>query len=253
MTTIIRDNLYVLADDLEAKVPEPWREAVQGLKRLLIEECYLGRDDVTCRIFGDGHLIPGPGDTVVPIFRIRAIQFKAAVRPLRIHDRLASRLGILRACENWLELYFTRPYWPRDWPCPRDRYGECQELLVHLLRKLVQRRRPAHARTRRRDHSPWTIPAIVAAHDIPRSYATFDATPWFAQATDNDIKALQQALWMDEAVARFIAGRDRKIAAFFQALDNKVLFFTTLVSRHCAMQWLQLNRSQLACAMGLTE
>lgn len=250
MTPIIRDSLFRPTDDLEQKVPEPWPEAVQALKRLLLQECYLGRGDITCSVYGDGHLIRGPNDTVLPIFRLREIDFQAVPR-LRIHDRVASRLGILRACENWLELYFTKPYWPRDWPCPRDHHGECQELLVHLLRKLVQRRRPSHARTRRRQTLLWTIPAIVTAHDIPRVYATFDATPWFAQASDSDIKALHQTLWTDEAVARFIAGRDRKVAAFFQVLADKASIVLTLISRPCAIRWLQVNRPQLVCEMGL--
>ena len=70
----------------------PWRKAVQGLKRLLLQECYLGSEDVTCWIYGAGQLIALANKAV---FFPTAVSGHCAVRWLQVNrPRLAREMGL---------------------------------------------------------------------------------------------------------------------------------------------------------------
>jgi hypothetical protein len=116
-------------DDLADRVPQKWQPAIITLKSLLVKTLYPDVP-VTCRIYGD--LIAGHD-----LFRLCEIDFASpdtgAGCSLMSCEPLC--LGILRACEEWLETFFTQPYRPDGWDSDVDEHADAEWRLIELLKE----------------------------------------------------------------------------------------------------------------------
>lgn len=86
--------------------------------------------------------------------------------------------------------------------------------------------------------------------------ATFDATPWFEQASDEEIRALAECDWGGDqpadGVAVFIQDKDPKVGRLFDYLSFEPKMGHEPVGFEChvdvadARRWLDANRPALA-------
>jgi hypothetical protein len=76
---------------------------------------------------------------------------------------------------------------------------------------------------------------------------SFDATPWFVQATEDAVRALDECGWGGDypadAVALFIASHDDGVKRMFTYLDimdgHRDVGFECYVDEHDAVAWLR--------------
>lgn len=89
----------------------------------------------------------------------------------------------------------------------------------------------------------------------------FDATPWFEQASDDDIRALRQEEYgcgyESDCVAEFVADRDATVAGFFSYLSfrndhgrGSGSGYTVRIGDKDAESWIAEHRPHLAAKVG---
>ena len=97
------------------------------------------------------------------------------------------------------------------------------------------------------------IPARCFSDDHVRE-AKFDATPWFEQASDEEVLALARCGWAADypadAVAQYMAGKNEDVRLMFQYLElvahmKDAPGFECYVSPHAGELWLQAYRPHL--------
>jgi hypothetical protein len=85
--------------------------------------------------------------------------------------------------------------------------------------------------------------------------ASFDATPWFEQASDKEILDLAQCEWGGDYpadyVAHFMAGKNTAVAQMFQYLElvapkKDAPGFECYITEKDAFAWVKANRPDLA-------
>jgi hypothetical protein len=108
----------------------------------------------------------------------------------------------------------------------------------------------------RRKRQRPVIPAECHSDDH-KVRARFDALPWFAQASDEDIRELAGCNWGGDypadGVAQFLSGRHRRVARVFRYLSYRPTFaysgdrvgFECHVSGPAALRWLREHRPAL--------
>ena len=98
----------------------------------------------------------------------------------------------------------------------------------------------------------WAVYAWVKADRVDRLKIRFDAGPWFAQASDQEIRALAKEGWGScceaDAVALFCEDVDPEVDRFFDIIDGLREFdedyggFECYVNGDTALKWLRANR-----------
>jgi hypothetical protein len=91
------------------------------------------------------------------------------------------------------------------------------------------------------------LSVFAEAHSDDRVYeAEFDATPWFAQASDDEILALAGIEWGGDAeaddVARYFSDLNQEVGTLFDYLTRVDVGFECHVNRLSARAWLKQNR-----------
>ena len=142
--------------------------------------------------------------------------------------------------------------WPHGWKELTDRGISFDQVDVDLPGEDMAEAYLDHFSIKnilKRQNDPMVIRAEVHSDDITFQ-ASFDALPWFEQATDDEIMALVNIDWggdyAADDVAKFCADLDPEVAKVFDYVERKSgLGFECNVDDGMAMAWLQSHRAKL--------
>ncbi|ABD72054.1 hypothetical protein Rfer_4368 (plasmid) [Rhodoferax ferrireducens T118] len=101
------------------------------------------------------------------------------------------------------------------------------------------------------DHAPISpdllAPTVLATvtSDTTRTRVEFDAAPWFAQASDKNIRDLQAINWAHNYAADAVAEYFRKANADIRNILNEGGGFECYVDEDGAMAWLKVHKTEL--------
>jgi len=122
----------IKTNDLEQSVPEKFRGAVRALKTALVEGLVppAHRADHQGCVYGVFY-----GDVDQPLYRVIEVGVIGGdgASGLAIQNCVAENLGILRACEDFLETYGLKPHRPQGWTTDLDEHGDAAERLRQVL------------------------------------------------------------------------------------------------------------------------
>ena len=100
---------------------------------------------------------------------------------------------------------------------------------------------------------PFTIPAEVHSDDFVYE-TSFDALPWFEQASDDEIVELAECEWGGDYpaddVARHFEDSDTDVAAVFNYAARTDNGFECHVEEEPAIKWLKANKPELLERIG---
>jgi len=111
------------------------------------------------------------------------------------------------------------------------------------------------------DGEPLPSVSAEAHSDDHACEVSFDATPYFEQASEEDLFRLAVGQWGDgypsDAVAQFMADQNEKLAAMFTYVEIahrvKDIGFECRVDAEEAMAWLEANRPAVAVQIRARE